>query len=173
MLQRISERYPSSQTGAPLSNSAQLALNADAHAIRARILLTSFWLLQDRHRSVRLAAVPCLDAACRAVSNVPDDPFILADMLTCANPDVNWLWPASQQDAWTPHSHAPPLHSPDASHLELLQHDWADALLRMHVLDALDTWLVENAAHTDAIVSILCMFVLLSLIHISEPTRPY
>ena len=160
VLQRISERYPSSQTGAPLSNSAQLALNADAHAIRARILLTSFWLLQDRHRSVRLAAVPCLDAACRAVSNVPDDPFILADMLTCANPDVNWLWPASQQDAWTPHSHAPPLHSPDASHLELLQHDWADALLRMHVLDALDTWLVENAAHTDAIVSILCMLVL-------------
>ena len=147
ILQRICVAQPSS--------SAHRVLTADGSAMRGHILLSAVWLLHDRHKSVRIAAGQCLDAACKALSFVPCDVFVAAAMPTCADAEVDMLW---HDAAWTPYARAPCFHAQDASYLELAQRHWPLALRQLHVLRALNMWLEEHAA--DTVVSLLHALVM-------------
>lgn len=157
VLQRISQLYPMS---APPS-SAHAILSSDAHSRRAHIVLSSCWLLHDRHKSVRIAAGQCLEAACHALRSVPTDPFALAAMPTCAAPEHDWLWQSSErEEAWTPYARAPSFHAPDATPIERIQRHWPQALLASHILDALEAWVHEAPMYAPSVASVVSMLVL-------------
>lgn len=117
------------------------ALDEEVSVPRAHILLSARWLLNDRHRSVRVAAIQCLAAAVQSVSVLTaDDAVAIGAWPVCARPHTNWLWLASLHDdaRWTPHEQPPYVAESDASYLELVRRDWAATLLQTELLPTLD-----------------------------------
>ena len=153
VLGRVCARFPqrlapASPRAAAGDDEVAAALDADVSTPRAHILLSARWLLHDRHRSVRTAAVQCLASAAASVSVfAPEDAVRLARWPVCAAPQVDWLWLASlHTDAlWTPH-HAPAaIGESDASYVELVRRDWPATLLQTDVLATLDALAAAHA----------------------------
>ncbi|WFC94100.1 hypothetical protein MBRA1_000730 [Malassezia brasiliensis] len=131
----------------------EAALDEDVSVPRAHILLSARWLLNDRHRSVRVAAIQCLAAAVQSVSVLTaDDAVALGAWPVCAPPRTNWLWLASLHDdaRWTPHDQPPYVAESDASYLELVRRNWAETLLQTELLPTLDALAAAHAGLDEA-----------------------
>ena len=152
LVQRIATAHP---LASPPSE-AHRVLDAEHGAIRARFLFTARYLLDDRHRSVSRAAAECLAAAIRSVRCVSTDALLVAELPIAADPELDWTHDSSALDPTDLHAQPPPFHAPDASHLELLQHNWVDGLLSAHILDALEARLLDTDAPTMPVCDILC-----------------
>lgn len=153
VLQRIVTAHPLSSS---TTSDAYRVLDANYRAMRARFLFTARYLLEDRHRSVSRAAAECLAATVQSVRTVCTDALRLAESPIAADPDLDWTCDRSMMDAADLHVRPPPFHAPDASHLELLQHNWVDGLLASRVLEALETHLLDAEAPTRPVCEILC-----------------
>ena len=131
---------------------AYTSIDADAGIPRARILLTAFWLLADRHRSVRNAALSCLANVVVSVS--VDSPFSHALRGVCTpfsvDPYLDWKWLVEIRDE--PRVAPPAFSSEDASYLELVQRNWAEALVKFGAIDMLNRIAVEEQAGTEPAV---------------------
>ncbi|WFD35677.1 hypothetical protein MCUN1_002538 [Malassezia cuniculi] len=123
---------------APGDIDAYSILDADCSSQRARILLTACWLLADRHRSVRNAALSCLASVVLSIS--VNSPFLHVTRHVCTaftvDPYLDWKWLAEAKDE--PREAPKPFSEQDASYLELVQRNWAEALVRFGVIDTLD-----------------------------------
>ena len=129
------------------------ALDEDVSVPRANILLSARWLLNDRHRSVRVAAIQCLAAAVQSVSVLTaDDAVAIGAWPVSAPPHINWLWLASLHDdaRWTPHVQPPYVAESDASYLELVRRNWAATLLQTELLPTLDALAAAHAGLDEA-----------------------
>lgn len=160
ILERIVRTYPLQEREREDGMTAHLAyqdLEAEARRRRASILYFARWLLDDRHRSVRKAAGECLASAVQSVSMVPSHALALTSNPLWAEPDLNWLWHASRSasEAWSCHAQAPAFHHPDASPLEMWQHNWAAALLVSNVYEALSTWLEQDETAGPTVVRLV------------------
>ncbi|WFD25208.1 hypothetical protein MNAN1_000174 [Malassezia nana] len=155
VLQRIATTYPLDRAA---DSDVHRMLNADACAVRARLLFTARYLLDDRHRSVARAAAECLAAACQSVSSVGTQVLLASEAPVAADPTLDWHAP--HLDATDVHARPPSFHAPDASHLELLQHDWVDGLRTTHLFDALERHLADPDAPTAPVCEILCAMAL-------------
>ena len=119
------------------------SLDKDAGTTRARILLSARWLLEDRHRSVRIAALQCLCGVMRSVSVSIGTALagiaVETGSATNAAPYTDWHWLAAMQEdqATQPRCTPPFQRTEDASYLELVQRHWASALVRVDTLPAL------------------------------------
>lgn len=126
------------------------SLDANASALRAQILLTAFWLLEDRNRSVRAAALECLGSAVQSVSVLG---AALARTVqsslsvTAAAPYMDWIWLASlpEESATKPRVAPPTFNADEASYLELVQRNWADALVKFGAMHRLEQVLAADA----------------------------
>lgn len=151
--QRLSNGTGRGNLDLPIGDSdAYASIDADAGIPRARILLTAFWLLADRHRSVRNAALSCLANVVVSVS--VDSPFSRAVRDVCApfsvDPYLDWKWLVEIRDE--PRAAPPAFSSEDASYLELVQRNWADALVKFGAVDILNRIAAEEQAGAEPAV---------------------
>lgn len=136
----------------PLVNAA---LDADGSTPRANILLSARWLLNDRHRSVRTAAMTCLASALASISVfAPSDAVRLGALPVSAPPRLDWLWLSALQPegAWTPREAPGAYAETDASYIELVRRDWASTLLQTDLLATLDSLAAAHGALDDAAI---------------------
>ncbi|WFD18361.1 hypothetical protein MCAP1_000563 [Malassezia caprae] len=162
LMQRIAAAHPLASAS---ENEAHRVLDADHRAMRARFLFTARYLLDDRHRSVSRAAAECLASCIQSVRHISTDAFLVAESPIAADPDMDGT--VSVADPLDLHAPPPSFHAPDASHLELLQHNWVDGLLATHILDALETHLSDTDAPTRPVCDALCGLAL----HRSDATQ--
>lgn len=151
LLQRIAAAHPLASAS---KCEAYRVLDAEHRAMRARFLFTARYLLDDRHRSVSRAAAACLAACVQSVRCVSTNAFLVAESPIAAEPELDWTIQAF--DPTDLHAPPPSFHAPDATHLELLQHNWVDGLLAAHILDALETRLSDLDAPTTPVCDVLC-----------------
>ena len=74
VLGRICDRYPSKLGADPkqqLSDAATKHLDANNGSVRARAILTAWWLVEDRNFTVRSAALRCLNSVIRSGPSGP------------------------------------------------------------------------------------------------------
>lgn len=151
--QRLRNGAGKGRFGVPAGDAdAHAALDADDGTPRARIMLVACWLLADRHRSVRNAALSCLAGAVKSVS--VDAPFAHSAARACTpfavDPYLDWKWLAETHDV--PRAAPSAFSDCDASYLELVQRNWASALVRIGAVDSLDRIAAAESLDSDTAV---------------------